>query len=112
MGYVTNGVHYSWVSEPINQLLERHIGPDYIRCPDRPERWADVLGVDDEEMWQAHHRNKQSLITFIRKKLADDLAARGYVEPKILKLTRALNPEYLTIVFARRFARYKNRRSS
>ncbi len=107
VGYVTNGVHHSWVSEPVGQLLERHIGPDYIRCPDRPERWVEVLGVDDEEMWQAHHRNKQSLITFIRKKLADDLAARGYVEPRILKLTRALNPEYLTIVFARRFARYK-----
>jgi starch phosphorylase len=107
VGYVTNGVHHSWVSEPVGQLLERHIGPDYIRCADRPDRWIDVLSVDDEELWQAHHRNKQSLITFIRKKLADDLAARGYVEPKILRLTRALNPEYLTIVFARRFARYK-----
>jgi starch phosphorylase len=107
VGYVTNGVHHSWVSEPVGQLLERHIGSDYIRCPDRPERWVEVLSVDEEELWQAHLRNKQSLITFIRKKLADDLAARGYVEPKILRLTRALNPEYLTIVFARRFARYK-----
>ena len=107
IGHVTNGVHHSWVSEPVGQLLERHIGPDYIRCPDKPERWVEVLGAEDEEVWQAHHRNKQSLITFIRKKLADDLAARGYVEPRILKLTRALNPEYLTIVFARRFARYK-----
>ena len=61
----------------------------------------------DDEVWQAHHRNKQSLITFIRKKLADDLASRGYIESKVLKLTRALNPEYLTIVYARRFARYK-----
>lgn len=107
VGYVTNGVHHSWVSEPVGQLLERYVGPDYIRCADRPDRWVEVLGVDDEELWQAHHRNKQSLITFIRKKLADDLAARGYVEPRILRLTRALNPEYLTIVFARRFARYK-----
>jgi len=107
VGYVTNGVHHSWISEPVGQLLERHIGPDYIRCADRPDRWAEALGIEDEELWQAHHRNKQSLITFIRKKLADDLAARGYIDPKILRLTRALNPEYLTIVFARRFARYK-----
>jgi starch phosphorylase len=107
VGYVTNGVHHSWLSEPVGQLLERHIGPDYIRCADRVDRWADVLKVDNEEIWQAHHQNKQSLITFIRKKLGDDLAARGYIEPKILRLTRALNPEYLTIVFARRFARYK-----
>ena len=107
IGHVTNGVHHSWMSEPVGQLLERHLGPDYIRCADRPDQWVEVLSIENEELWQAHHRNKQSLITFIRKKLADDLAARGYIDPKILRLTRALNPEYLTIVFARRFARYK-----
>lgn len=105
--YVTNGVHHSWLSEPFVRLLERHIGPDYVRCASEPDMWEKVSAIDEEEVWQAHHRNKQSLITFIRKKLADDLAARGYIEPKILKLTQALNPEYLTIVFARRFARYK-----
>jgi starch phosphorylase len=107
IGYVTNGVHHSWLSEPVGQLLERHLGPDYPRCAERTDRWMQVFGIDDEEVWQAHYRNKQSLITYIRKKLADDLAARGYIEPKIIKLTHALNPEYLTIVFARRFARYK-----
>jgi len=105
--HVTNGVHHSWLSEPFVHLLQRHVGPDYTRCMHAPDTWERIVRVDDDEIWQAHHRNKQSLITFIRKKLADDLAARGYIEPKILKLTRALNPEYLTIVFARRFARYK-----
>jgi starch phosphorylase len=105
--YVTNGVHNSWVSEPIGQLLTLYVGPDYVRCDTKAQRWKNVFAIDDEEVWQAHHRNKQSLITFVRKKLADDLTARGYAESKILKLTRALNPEYLTIVYARRFARYK-----
>ena len=105
--HVTNGVHNSWLSEPVAELLNRYVGPDYVRCESKPQRWEGVSTIDDEEIWQAHHRNKQSLITFVRKKLADDLAARGYVESKILKLTRALNPEYLTIVYARRFARYK-----
>jgi starch phosphorylase len=104
--YVTNGVHNSWLSEPVVELLNRYVGPDYVRCESRPQRWEKVSAIDDEEVWQAHHRNKQSLITFVRKKLADDLAMRGYIESKILKLTRALNPEYLTIVYARRFARY------
>jgi starch phosphorylase len=105
--YVTNGVHHSWLSEPFVELLNRHIGPEYVRCTSDPQRWSNILAIDDEEIWQTHHRNKQSLITFVRKKLADDLAARGYIAPRILKLTRALNPEYLTIVYARRFARYK-----
>jgi starch phosphorylase len=105
--YVTNGVHNSWLSEPVGELLARYIGPDYLRCENKSQRWDKLAGVDDEEVWRAHHRNKQSLITFVRKKLADDLTVRGYIESKILKLTRALNPEYLTIVYARRFARYK-----
>jgi glycogen phosphorylase len=104
---VTNGVHNSWLSEPVMGLLARYVGPDYLRCESKPQKWDHVFAIDDEEMWRAHHENKQSLITFVRKKLADDLALRGYIESKILKLTRALNPEYLTIVYARRFARYK-----
>ncbi len=105
--HVTNGVHNSWLSEPVGELLVRYVGPDYLRCESVPQRWDNVFAIDDEEVWQAHHQNKQSLVTFVRKKLAEDLAARGYIESKILKLTRALNPEYLTIVYARRFARYK-----
>ncbi len=104
---VTNGVHNSWLSEPFGLLLSRHVGPQYVRCPGEQRMWEKVFDIDDEEVWQTHHRNKQSLITFVRKKLADDLAARGYIGPRILRLTRALNPEYLTIVYARRFARYK-----
>jgi starch phosphorylase len=105
--YVTNGVHHSWLSEPVIDLLKRHVGADYVRSPCDARTWDRVLAIQEDEVWEAHHRNKQSLITFIRKKLADDLTARGYVESKVMKLTRALNPEYLTIVYARRFARYK-----
>jgi len=105
--HVTNGVHNSWLSEPVMELLNRYVGPDYHRCESRAQRWDKVFAIDDEEVWKAHHQNKQSLITFVRKKLADDLAGRGYIESKILKLTRALNPDYLTVVYARRFARYK-----
>jgi starch phosphorylase len=105
--YVTNGVHNSWLSEPVAELLSRYVGPDYVRCESKSNTWDRAFTIDDEEVWRAHHENKLSLITFVRKKLADDLAGRGYIQSKILKLTRALNPEYLTIVYARRFARYK-----
>lgn len=107
VGYVTNGVHCSWLSQPVVEMLNRHIGPDYERRPYDEAIREKMLAIDEEEVWQAHHRNKQSLITYVRKKLADDLGKRGYIESRILKLTRALNPEFLTIVFARRFASYK-----
>ena len=46
-------------------------------------------------------------VTFVRRKLATDLAAKGYIQTRIDNLTRLLNAEYLTVVYARRFARYK-----
>ena len=105
--YVTNGVHWSWISEPFTKLFNRHIGPDYIRQTDGNRLWEKLFDVPEEEIWEAHHNNKYSLIDFIRRKLSDDLVARGYTQSKISNLTRLFNPEYLTIVFARRFAYYK-----
>ncbi|MDO8301714.1 MAG: alpha-glucan family phosphorylase, partial [Sedimentisphaerales bacterium] len=107
IGYVTNGVHRGWVSENYTKIFGRYVGPDYIHRGQKEEVWQTISNIPDEEIWQAHRRNKQDLINFIRRKLADDVTARGYSQAKILKLSRLFNPEYLTIVFARRFATYK-----
>jgi len=105
--YVTNGVHRSWLSEPFTDVLNRYIGPIYVHCSEDDHIWDKIMDISDEEIWDAHRKNKQNLVAFIRKKLRDDMAARGYIESKISRLARLFNPEYLTVVFARRFARYK-----
>jgi starch phosphorylase len=105
--YVTNGVHWSWVSEPFTNLLIQHIGPNYIHTGCNGEPWKKLDDVPDEAIWEAHRTNKHNLIAFLRRKLADDLIARGYTQPRLFNITRLFNPEYLTIVFARRFAHYK-----
>jgi starch phosphorylase len=105
--YVTNGVHWSWISEPFTNLLNHHIGPNFIHCRDKGHIWQKLAVAPDEEIWEAHHKNKLKLIEFIRRKLANDLVARGYSQLKITNITRLFNPEYLTVVFARRFAYYK-----
>ncbi|MGD0077787.1 MAG: alpha-glucan family phosphorylase [Sedimentisphaerales bacterium] len=105
--YVTNGVHWSWISEPFMKLYDRFVGPDYTYTAGDPAKWKKIADVPDEEIWEAHHANKHSLIAYIRRKLADDFAARGNTQIKIDNLSRLFNPEYLTVVFARRFAHYK-----
>ena len=105
--YVTNGVHRSWLSQPFTELLNRHIGPTYVHCAGSHSLSDKVAEIPDEEIWEAHRKNKQNLVTFVRRKLASDLSARGYIQTRIDNLTRLLNPEYLTVVYARRFARYK-----
>ncbi len=105
--YVTNGVHWSWISSSLTDIFKRYIGPDFIQTRYKANVWQKIADVPEDEIWEAHHRNKHNLIEFIRKKLTSDLAARGYSQSKIVNLTRLFNPEYLTIVFARRFTPYK-----
>ena len=105
--YVTNGVHRSWLSQPFTDLLGRHVGPSYIHCASSKGLGEKIAHVPDEEIWEAHRKNKQNLVTFVRRKLARDLAAKGYIQNRIQNVTRLLNPEYLTVVYARRFAPYK-----
>jgi len=106
--YVTNGVHRCWISEPFTRLLNRRLGPDHIHHRfDEQTVWGKIMEIEDEQIWLAHHKNKQNFAAFLRNKLKTDLAARGYTEGRIAKLARLFNPEHLTIVFARRFASYK-----
>ena len=105
--YVTNGVHTSWVSEPFSYVFKRYLGEDILSCGEEEAIQKRTLEIPDEEIWEAHCRNKKILVPFARKKLSDAFAARGHSEIKSLKLASLLNPEYLTIVFARRFANYK-----
>jgi starch phosphorylase len=105
--YVTNGVHWSWISEPFTNLYNRSIGPNFIHSRGKKHVWQKIADTPDEEIWEAHRKNKLKLIEYVRRKLAADLVARGYSQHKIANITRLFNPEFLTVAFARRFAPYK-----
>jgi len=107
IGYVTNGVHWSWISEPFTNLFNRYVSPNFIHCRGKGNIWQKLADTPDEEIWEAHRKNKLKLIEYIRRKLAADLVARGYSQHKIANITRLFNPDFLTVVFARRFAPYK-----
>lgn len=90
--HITNGVHtWSWLSPRMAALFDRHAGGrGWRRAVDDPEAWGFVRGIPAAELWEAHLGSKRE--------------ALGLVE----RLSgRALDPEALTIGFARRFATYK-----
>jgi len=106
--YVTNGVHLqTWLSMEITYLFDRYLGPDYMHKANRTTLWDGISAIPSNEIWEAHKRRKEQLVTFIRKKLVHTLQRRGAPAKKIKKASNALNPQYLTIGFARRFATYK-----
>ncbi len=90
IGAITNGVHaHTWVSDPIDALLRRSVGGVWDGADDAA--WKGVHGLPAEPIWAARREGRTQLVEFVRSRLGDAL----------------LDPEALTIGFARRFATYK-----
>ena len=105
---ITNGVHPKfWISRDLAGLLDRYIGPPWVDNPTDPEVWKHIDDVPDAELWRTHERRRERLVHFARKRLVSQLRYRGAPNSEVERASEALDPEYLTIGFARRFATYK-----
>jgi starch phosphorylase len=90
IGAITNGVHgRSWTSSRVDALLTRAIGDDWSSAGS--ERWAVARDLDAAEVWDTLVAGRRGLVRFVRGLLGGGV----------------LNPDTLTIGFARRFATYK-----
>jgi starch phosphorylase len=105
---ITNGVHApSWISRDIAGLYDRYLGPTWREDPGHHGMWSRVLHIPDEELWRTHERRRERLVAFARQRLGNQLTARGVPASEIAQAREVLNPDALTIGFARRFATYK-----
>ena len=105
--HVTNGVHVpTWDSAEADRLWETGCGK---------ERWLwttadigeDFCRVSDAELWQLRTRALESLIQYVRKWLQRQLASHGAPAEEVAQGGQILDPNTLTLGFARRFATYK-----
>jgi starch phosphorylase len=107
IGSITNGVHLpTWVNHEIGQLYDRAMGPGWRDNPDHAETWQHVYDIDDRELWWVHQEQRRRLIRHARDQYEASAARNGLATSDIAGL-RVLDPEILTIGFARRFAGYK-----
>lgn len=107
IGHVTNGVHEgSWVSGEIRRLLDRYVGDTRPRNPRGEKFWRHIDRIPDSELWRAHERLRERLVAHARKHWMKQLSSMGLTLPGFADKP-VLNPETLTIGFARRFATYK-----
>jgi glycogen phosphorylase len=90
IGAITNGVHaHTWVSDPIDAILRRSVGGVWDGADDNA--WKGVNAVPANEIWEARAAGRAKLVDFVRSRLGEAV----------------LDPDALTIGFARRFATYK-----
>ncbi len=108
IGSITNGVHTpSWVSRDMAGLFERYLGPRWKDDMDESALWSLVHRIPDEELWRTHERRRERLVAFARLRLRSQLEARGALRTEVAQAAEILNPDALTIGFARRYATYK-----
>ncbi|MCV0403300.1 MAG: alpha-glucan family phosphorylase [Chloroflexi bacterium] len=105
---ITNGVHVpTWLGRPVRRLIQRAIGVPLGVDMNGPDALAKLGEVDGEELWAAHQQQKREMVGFLENRLARQFARHGE-SPDVLRSVRGvLDPDALTIGFARRFATYK-----
>jgi starch phosphorylase len=108
---ITNGVHGpSWIGAPIADLLEHHLDvnlDDIDEASEARRFWERLDRVPSKELWEAHARQKRELALFARGRLRNQFARHGEAPSVLAELEDALDPDILTVGFARRFATYK-----
>ena len=105
---ITNGIHTrTWISHDLATLYDRYLGPGWHEKPADSSIWRAVEQIPDGELWRTHERRRERLVAFVRRRLAEQMALRGAGTAELAAAEEVLDPEALTIGFARRFATYK-----
>jgi starch phosphorylase len=107
---VTNGAHLpSWIAPSMRHLLDQYLGPDWHgqqRVTD-PATWTAVDKIPDEELWAVRNECADRVIRWAKSQTVTERLTRGDSLDYAHKAARTLDPDVLTIGFARRLAAYK-----
>lgn len=108
VGHITNGVHVpSWLAAQMRVIYDRVLPENWFLRTGEPDVWSGFHAVTPGELWETHLSLKNRLIVYSRNKLVAQAKRRGADSSTLSALENALDPEVLTIGFARRFAPYK-----
>jgi starch phosphorylase len=106
--HVTNGVHAAtWTAPIMRELLDRYLGDGWEQRQADPKTWEAVDRIPDGELWDAHCRLKRRLVQFARDRAYDLRQSAGEAKEYVEAAAETLDPDALTIGFARRVATYK-----
>lgn len=106
---ITNGVHFrSWVSHELWDLLSEHLGSDFAESWEDEAVWGKIQQIPGSALWQVRQIRSEKLKKFVRRRIQEQMRRRGAADATELDRAEGLlDPNALTIGFARRFATYK-----
>jgi glycogen phosphorylase len=104
---ITNGVHTkTWMAPEFSALYRKHLG-EWEEHLTEEDFWRRVMDIPDAQLWDTHQKLKLRLVDFVRGRVRMQRQRVGESPQSIRNVNRILDPEILTIGFARRFATYK-----
>jgi starch phosphorylase len=108
IGHVTNGIHIeTWLHPRMAELYDLFLGDNWRECQDVASTWEACRHIPDDALWSLRQELKRELIEFCRRR-AQGASRRGKTASTAATRARhVLDPDALTIGFARRFAPYK-----
>lgn len=105
IGHVTNGVHLpTWVKPEMKELIDRVTGGADLAVADS---WSNPQAVESEKIWKVRNKFRADLVEVARAATAKSWSHRGHAEAELAWTSRVLDPNVLTIGFARRVSTYK-----
>ena len=105
---ITNGVHTpTWIAPEMDHLYSKYLGPDWADRSDEGAVWHRVSDIPEDELWAVRQTLKRKLMSLIRERAREGWMQGRLDASQVLAAGTLLDPEALTIGFARRFATYK-----
>jgi len=106
--HVTNGIHTcTWLAPNLKELYNKYLIPYWQDSIQIDETWRKIENIPNEKLWEEHMKRKVRLLELVKQNITNNMRNNGRSYEEINEMVSKLNPNALTIGFARRFATYK-----
>lgn len=106
--YITNGIHVpTWIGFPFQGLYRKYLGKNWLFNHNNHELWEKIDNIPVEELWQTRLECRRRMFSFLRERARIKRIDENKDSRQTLAAGALLDPDALTIGFARRFASYK-----
>ena len=106
--HITNGIHTcSWLAPNLKELYNKYLTPYWQDTIYDDTTWEKIVDIPNSELWKAHVDRKIKLLQLVKENVTNRLKSSGVGYEEIKDIVSKLDPNALTIGFARRFATYK-----
>jgi starch phosphorylase len=108
IGHITNGIHtQTWLARRMKRLFDGYLGAGWLSRIDDPATWEMLDEIPDEELWAIRKHLKRKLASFMRDRARVKWITHLQHPVQTVAGGVLIDPNVLTIGFARRFATYK-----